>query len=244
MKGLRFLKKHGATILTVLGGAGVVGTGIASTVDHNRYWKLKDSDGFDFKKAFKAYIPTMLIGGATIGCIFGSNGLNKQEIAGLAATCVMLNRRYSSYRNAVIERHGEEEDKKIQAELVKTCANYHCVCPDTPDEKFWWRDPYTEKKFQRYERDIIDAELHLNRNFILRGYCSVNEFREFLGLDPVPKGEDFGWTMDEGYCFIDFEHKMNDDGLCEIMALFYPTANYTKYWEGDDSYCDYPREDD
>ncbi len=80
----------------------------------------------------------------------------------------------------------------------------------------------------------MDAEYHLNRNFVLRGVASLNEFYAFLGLPETRYGDEVGWTVADGYSWIDFEHRLvsRDDGgddVCVIDMLFPPHAGYLDY---------------
>ena len=92
--------------------------------------------------------------------------------------------------------------------------------PIQPSEgKLLWYEPYRDEFFEMTEKEVIDAEYHVNRSFILRGETNLNEFYEFLGLEPTDAGCEIGWniSMDE-YPFentwIDFEHHLvvTDDG--------------------------------
>lgn len=76
----------------------------------------------------------------------------------------------------------------------------------------------------------MQAEYHLNRNFILRGYVSVNDFLDFLKLEHTASGDEDGWEEFAGeafygYRWVDFEHRhyTTDDGLsvCAIETPFY-----------------------
>ena len=66
----------------------------------------------------------------------------------------------------------------------------------------------------RYEREIIDAEYHFNRNFTMRGYAFLNELYEFLGMPKTEYGGIAGWSLCSGIMWVDFEHRLidNDDG--------------------------------
>ena len=83
--------------------------------------------------------------------------------------------------------------------------------------------------------EVTEAELHLNRNYQLRGYCELNELYEFLGLEPTEYGATVGWGMGVGfefygYSWIDFEHELTTmpDGLeCFVLDMpFLPTADF------------------
>ena len=79
---------------------------------------------------------------------------------------------------------------------------------------------------------VARAEYCLNRNFVLRGYVTFNEFLHFLGLDDLSeKGEHIGWEsyIGEafyGYQWIDFDHihRISDEGfrVCDIQMPFPP----------------------
>ena len=45
---------------------------------------------------------------------------------------------------------------------------------------------------------VLMAEYHLNRNYILRGEAVINELYEFLGLEPTDWGAEAGWHIKHG----------------------------------------------
>ena len=81
--------------------------------------------------------------------------------------------------------------------MAREFCGYHQIGLDTPDEKVIFYDEISGESITCYEREIMDAEYHLNRNFVMRGYASLNEFYEFLGLPQTERGEELGWTMSD-----------------------------------------------
>ena len=88
--------------------------------------------------------------------------------------------------------------------------------------------------FERSYKDVLLAAYHLNRNFVIRGGCLLNEFYQLLGLELTPYGDSVGWDScvgetDYGYLWIDMELYMihTDDGMevCEIVFPFEPTED-------------------
>lgn len=86
-----------------------------------------------------------------------------------------------------------------------------------------------------------DAEYHINRNLALRGYVELNEFYEFLGLEPTAFGSEVGWSTEAGaqwygYSWIDFYHEYyeSDDpdipSYYTICTPFGPTADFMMYY--------------
>ena len=86
----------------------------------------------------------------------------------------------------------------------------------------------------KYEREVMAAEYHLNRNFIIAGGVTLNMLYDFLGLPQTKEGEELGWSLCDGYCWIDFEHTLlsKDDGgmpVYSIDAVFSPHDEYDDY---------------
>ena len=107
---------------------------------------------------------------------------------------------------------------------------------DAPDDKVVFYEELSGESIVCYEREIMDAEYHLNRNFALRGYAALNEFYEFLGLPKTDYGDAVGWSMSYGYSWIDFEHRLinRDDGgtpIYSIDMIFPPDDDYLRDWE-------------
>ena len=80
----------------------------------------------------------------------------------------------------------------------------------------------------------MNAEYHLNRNYILRGYSYLNEFYEFLGIEDTDYGSVLSWAPnDDGMYRIDFDHRklIMEDGL-EVYIIemsFEPTYDFLEY---------------
>lgn len=67
---------------------------------------------------------------------------------------------------------------------------------------------------------VIQAEYHLNRDFVISGYLPANHFYQLLGLEPLEGGDTVGWSIDTGIYWIDFNHSKVtlDDGL-EVLVI-------------------------
>lgn len=98
-----------------------------------------------------------------------------------------------------------------------------------------WYDEYSKRFFTASLEQVLMAEYHLNRNYILRGEAVINELYEFLGLEPTDWGAEAGWApMDEGMFWIEFNHipaKLDDGSVFYIIEMpFEPTLNYDEYY--------------
>lgn len=258
MKGLLaksqlYFKRHGSTVLTCMGGVGVIATTVmavkATPKAISLLEKAKEEKGEELtnldkvKIAGLTYIPAIAMGVGTITCIFGANVLSKRHQAALVSAYAMLDSSYKDYRRKLKELYGQEAHEEIVNALAvekskETGAHgsYFCMsCDLTADdscgEPVLFYDEYSNRYFESTIENVINAEYHLNRNYILRGYTWLNEFYEFLGIDTTEQGDVLGWEpTDEGEYWIEFNHRKTilDDGLeCYILEMpFEPTCDY------------------
>lgn len=239
----RCLRNHSPTILSGMASVGVIAsTVMAVKATPKALILLKDAtseknDALSKIEIIKVvtpiYIPTIITCLSTIICIFGANALNRKQQASLMSAYALLNDSFKKYRNAVINSYGDASDLKIKAEAAKMTYIYHdgysVYSPDMDfeSEKLLFYDFYTQRYFNATLAAVVNAQYHLNRNLILRGYVTINEFYEFLGIDLIKNGDDVGWNMDYlmigGLLWLDFEneHTRLEDGMeCCIISPF------------------------
>lgn len=248
-----------STILTCFSAIGVVGTAILAAKEAPKAAKLCEMEEkkklhptkYDyFKACWKCYIPAAAVGTATIVCIFGTNSFNQQQQATLASAYGLLNESYRRYKEKVKEVYGEEANKDILRKITVEQANgtpiysytfsgKQCLDFEENEEKHLFyldipcckecKDIYFESTVSR----VLQAEYHINRNFMLGGEVSLNELLEFLGLEPTKGGDTFGWSMDSGIEWIDFDHTktvLDEDLECFIIEpVFNPEPDYADY---------------
>jgi hypothetical protein len=251
-----FVKKNASTILTCVGGAGVVATSVmavkATPKAITLMEKAKEEKGDELTKAevvkvaWKPYIPAVVTGAATIACIFGANTLNKHQQAALASAYALLDQSYKEYKAKLKELYGDEahneivnsimvekaDDIYVHAETM--CMNCDLSLEENDGEPRLFYDEHSNRYFEATIEQVMNAEYHLNRNYILRGYSYLNEFYEFLGIEQTDYGSVLGWApMDDGMYWIDFNHRkvVMDDGL-EVYIIempFEPTYDFLEY---------------
>lgn len=242
-KAERFLKKSSPTILTCIGAVGVVATAVMAAKatpkavqlvrDNSRINHDGDPNAYTKKEAvmacWKCYIPTAVVGGSTIACIFGANALNRRQQAALASAYGLVSRAYQDYKRKVKENFGEAAHRDIMRQIAAEHSNN--LSPYVPgiagttslefeganEEDRLFYDAFSERYFHATISQVLQAEYHLNRNFTLRGGAALNEFYELLGIEKIHGGDDIGWWVDPEceFYWIDFNHSraMIDDGL-------------------------------
>lgn len=239
-----YLQRSSPTILTCIAASGVIVSSVMAAKATPKALalleKVSGEKGGELTTletvltAAPAYIPSVVVGMSTIACIFGANILNKQKQAALVSAYALVNNSFKEYRKKLIELHGEEADVEVKNAIARECCNYHQLRLDAPDNKVVFYDEISGESITCYEREVMDAEYHLNRNFTIRGYAFLNEFYEFLGLPMTDYGGTVGWSVASGIMWIDFEHRLieHDDGgldLYSINMVFQP--DILKEWE-------------
>lgn len=247
MKGIiPSLKRASPTILSCIAAIGTVATAVLAvkaTPKAIEYIQMNTGYNHDgvmevpskeeiVKATWKNYIPAVTVGLGTIVCILSANGLNRKQQATITSAYVLLENAYKEYKNKLKDIYGEETDTEVRKAVAK---NNYTGDPDVTDGKLLFYDEYSNRYFERTMEEVIDAEYHLNREFILEGDVKLNKFYELLGLPGTELGAVVGWDCESaaaffGYQWIDFEHDLvvMDDGLeCYIVHMpFAPTREF------------------
>lgn len=237
-----WFKKHAATILTCIGAGGVIATAVLTakeTPEANDERKRAQTEkgeepltvGETVLAMAPSYIPAIMVGAGTIVCIFGANALNQRQQAMLLSAYAALESSYREYRNKVDAICGPGTTEYIDAAIEREHEGEGNE-PPWDQEQTFYIDGLSEPRFfdMTMER-VMQAEYHLNREFILRGQVTLNDFLKYLGIEPVMEGDMLGWDeyigeTQFGYRWIDFNHRhyVTDDGLlvCSIEMPFAP----------------------
>lgn len=219
-------------------------TAKAAVKAHDILEKAKEEKGSDLTRSeavlvtAKVYIPPVLIGASTIACIFGASILSKRQQASLASAYALVSTSYSEYKSKLKEMYGEEahqaivdaiaaekaKDVHISSELLST--NCSLELEEDSSEARLFYDEYSGRYFEATIEQVMSAEYHLNRNYVLRGYTVLNELYDFLGLEPTEYGSTVGWSVFNGddIQWIDFNHHktvINDDLECYVIEMPY-----------------------
>lgn len=237
----QYFGDHGATILSIAAVGGVVGTAVLAVKATPKALQILELEYNDKGRdltipetiiaAGPCYIPALLCGMSTIVCILGANVLNQRKQAALNSAYILMANSYQEYRNKVKERFGKDIDAEIRKEMFEE----HQEPSESDDAKILFYDEFSERYFNRTWKELLDAEYHLNKEFVMTSEIPINRFYDLLGLPGTRMGLDFGWSISAGmnfygYEWIDFEHKFvkMEDGLeCYIIDMPYPpTTDY------------------
>ena len=217
----RKLKRFSPTILSCAGAAGVVGTSVlAVKATPKALRKIRadsrnahnDPDAYTKMEAFQSawiyYIPSVVMGAATMICIFGANILNKHQQAAITSAYALLNDAYQDYKDKLKELYGEDAHRKIMEAIAVEKADDMYIASTgllggssldfgehDPEDNRLFYDSFSKRYFESSINRVIQAEYYLNHDFAIGGYRSVNDFYEFLGIEPISGITKQCWTM-------------------------------------------------
>lgn len=237
MKCKHFVKRNASTILTFIGGVGVIATVVTAVRATPKVVKLlehcEDEKGSSLTKleviqiSGLHYVPSILIGIGTLVCIFGANTLNKRQQATLISAYALVNNSYKEYKKKVNELYGEEAHEEVIASVVKD--KYTEKDMKICDDKKLFYDDFSGRYFESTSKDVIEAEHKLNCKIVYNSEVYLNDLYELLGLKPIEAGKDLGWSQDIleamylAEC-VEFDHErvLLEDGFeCYIITMRY-----------------------
>lgn len=230
-----FFNRNGSTILTCIGGVGVVATSIMAVKATPKALYLleqaKEEKGEELTVVEKivtagpSYIPAIVTGAATIACIFGANTLSRRNQAALASAYALLDRSYKEYKAKIKDIYGEDGERQVREAIVVDKYEDEGFEPAT--DKILFYEEFSSRYFEATMSQVLTAEYLLNRKLILFDGVRLNDFYEWLGIEPIAAGEVLGWSREGNTAWywqewVDFDHHkvVMDDGLeCYIISI-------------------------
>ena len=248
LKSQGFVRKNSPTILTIVGTGGVVVTAVMAAKATPKALLLlenaKQEKGDELTKIEKlkvagpVYIPSALVGAATISCIVGANVLNKRQQTALASAYAALNATHKEHKAKVEEMLGEGTNAAVEKEIAQDKYDENKPEPEKDGETLFY-DEYSKRFFNSTLEKVQRAQYYLNRNLSMRDYAYLNEWYDELGLEEVPQGYELGWST--GACFdyywqpwIDF---INDKATLDDGREYYIIRMLTEPIMDFESYC-------
>lgn len=155
----------------------------------------------------KLYTPSVVLGSASVAALISSHNILSRRNAALGAAYAAVDRGFREYRQRVVEKYGEEEDRNFrygteEVEIIdeetgkkKTVTRVGRQDPSQYAKFFdeladnWQRDPeynvYFLKCQQNYVNDLLRA----------RGHVFLNEVYDRLGIPRTRAGAVVGWIL-------------------------------------------------
>lgn len=162
------------------------------------------------------YAPSLLLGAASISALTASHTILTRRNVALTAAYAAIERSFNDYRDRVIAKYGEDQDREFryeteQVEIEDSKGKKKQVTRAAPGaESMYARffDPLSTSWNKEPEYNLLFLRAQQNyANDLLksRGHLFLNEVYNMLGIPHSQAGAVVGWVIsDDGDNFVDF----------------------------------------
>ena len=256
----RFTKKKGPEILTGLGIAGMITTTVLAVKATPKVMELIEDEkkaqarklreeaiknGDDcyapveklkplevVKVAWKPYVPAVMIGMASIGCIIGANTVHVRRHAALYSAYKLSETALTEYKEKVVETIGEKKEKEVRDKVAQEKLDNNPVSKSeiimTGRGESLFYDPLSDRYFMSDIETIrrIINDINYAMGFGSEMYVSLSEVYDELGLKHTKISDRIGWNITDGQVEADFSSKIADDGRPCIVLDWLRSPKY------------------
>lgn len=240
--------KHSPEILTGVGIAGMITTTVLAVratpkaLDLIKEAKYKKEADFEepnltpietVKAAWKPYIPAVVTGAMSIGCIVGASSVSARRNAALATAYTLSETALREYRDKVVETIGEKKEQGVRDKVAKEQIEKNPPSKSevifTDKGKSLCFDPYSSRYFTCDIETVKRAANTLNEQMLhsIVGNASLNDFYDEIGLPPTEVGDELGWNT-TNLIKLDISSHVTDDERPALVIAHYnrPQYNY------------------
>lgn len=242
------LAKNSPTILTGLGVAGLVSTTVMAVRATPKAMRILETVHYTeheredqthtplevIKLTYKCYIPTAIMGTATIACIIASNSINLRRNAALASVFSITETALKEYQAKVVETIGEKKAQSIKDEIAKDKVKQNP--PKVSEVIITGKGEtlcYDELSGRYFKSDIEKIKRTMNelsRTMLSDMTMPLNDVYYALGLSNTRLGDLIGWHIDDGLLEAEFSSTLTEDGIpCLVLGF----TNDPRYIYGD-----------
>lgn len=241
--GLHFAAKNSPHILTVCGAVGVVSTAVLAVkatpkaldeIKHqNDHGAIELTKKEIVQATWKFYIPTAIVGGASIACIIGANTIHAGRVTALASAYSIVDKAMTEYQDKVVETLGEKKEKTIRDavaadQLNKAPLSQNIVYVTGKGDTLCY-DVMSGRYFRSDMEALKRAENSVNHELFNGVWVSLNTLYREIGLDEIKIGEILGWNTNN-MIELNFSSQLAEDGT-PCLVLDYRHDPKHGYWD-------------
>lgn len=197
-------------------------------------WKEGLSLGGKAQRTWKRFIPVVLTGGLTIGCIFAGQYISIRRTATVAALYAAAEDKLQKYQEATKEVIGEKKEKEVRGAMAQKYVNDQPMedgdVAIIPGGHHLILDAYTGRYFRSDIETIRQKANDLNRDLRTTMWASYSDWYDVLELKSYKGYSDIGWSCDSGIDVV-FDAAVADNGEpCIVMDYCVgPTSDFKNY---------------
>lgn len=178
------------------------------------------------KLVWKLYIPPVVSGVATIGCITAITHVGIKRTAAMATAYTVTEQAFQDYREKVIEELGAKKEQKIRDEVVQDK-----ILANPPNKEIVISGPgnvlccelFTGRYFNSDMHTLQKAQNEVNALIVQQVYVTLDDFYDRVGLSHTSNSDMLGWDSDK-LMELKISTVLTEDGR-PCLAFDY---NYTK----------------
>lgn len=220
------ISKNSSSILTGFGIVGLITTVTLAIKATPKASQLLYEKKYDLDRAlntvetiqtvWKCYIPTAVVGLATIACIVSSNSINTKRNAALASIYALTEKAMQEYQAKVVEVIGKNKEEKIKDQVIEDQVIANPVSKNTIIMTKKGETLCYDKLSSRYFRSDLEhirrSQNDFNQSLLQEMYKTLNEFYDLIDLENTKLGQSMGWKVENGMLEIIFSAKISDEG--------------------------------
>jgi hypothetical protein len=227
-------------ILTAIGVAGTISTAVLAAkggikATHYLSSRAPHTSTRDYiERTWRFYLPAVLTGAGTITCIICANRIGTRRAAAMAAAYSLSQEAMSEYKTKVIEKIGENKERKIREEIAQDRVNQNPPREDLAiigDLEVRCYEQFTGRYFSSNMETLKAAQNAVNHQ-ILSGdnSASLSDFYDRVGLNHTQVSEEVGWNLDN-LLELTFSTTM-DEKSRPVLAFDYKVVPVRNYFRG------------
>lgn len=237
------ISEHGPMLMVICGCAGFIATTVVAVDNSRKADNILDEAKENIKKAkegedkkairdakvsaagkvAKAYIPSILIGEASMALVLGGTSIIRKRYSTALLAASLIDAQYTAYRNNVIDELGDEADFRFRTGAKKETIkeketgedgkkktvnkDANVIDDDDISEASYaviFNDKNAPNVFDRNDRvmnldKIRFAESYANDILHARGHIFLNEVYDELGVRHTTAGQLVGWLDKNKY---------------------------------------------
>lgn len=241
------IQKYSPEILTGIGIAGMITTTVLAVKATPKALMLIEEKKLDtntdklhpvdiVKTTWPCYIPPVVTGVMSIGCLIGASSVNIRRNAAIATAYALSETTLKEYRDKVVETIGEKKEIEVRDAIAKDKVDRHPVNPNevivTNAGDSLCFEPLSGRYFRSNVDKVKRAQNELNNMLLKNIHASLNDFYYEIGLDDTKTGDMLGWDIQvSGMTDIRFSTQMANNEPCLVIDFIVPPVyDYQKYY--------------
>lgn len=225
---VRGARRHLPELLTVFGGLGMLTTVVLAVKATPRAMAAIEAEKKErnveeitpvetIKVAGKYYLPAVMTGAASIGCLAGSATVSHRRIAALIASQQITEVAMTegakvvedfANKTKVAETDKKADDKRPPNSEVVSNGGDEWLCVEA----------ISGRRFKSSINKMRSVMNELNRQMLFDSYVTLSDLYDMLGLEHTADSDDRGWKISHDFIEPRFETRLLDDGApCIVL---------------------------